>query len=222
MKGGAQGEEIMQGNLYQRWALLLVEKNHLPREKTAVLAYAMETLFINTLNLLLTMLIAYLLGVLGGTLICILVAVSYRHTAGGAHSSSPWICAAATMTIFPSLAYAATFIAAGPGVCGRLAALTAVLLGVYSIHRYAPVDSVQAPIISPERRKRLKKYSYVVVMVFVVGIILLEALSASWHLARILQVCAALTILWVSFNLTPTAAYLWSWMDNQLDSKNRR
>ncbi len=205
----------MESNLYQRLAFFLVRENHLPQEKAAVLAYAMEILFINILNLMLTMLVGFLLGVLPGTIVCISVATAYRHTAGGAHSKSPWVCALATMMVFPAIAYLGTWLATGADTFCRLIAVVAALLGFYAVYRYAPVDSLQAPIISPERRKRLKRYSYIVIGILISGMLFLELISSLWFYARTVQLCAALTILWVSLNLTDTAAFLWSVLDNQ-------
>ncbi len=98
----------MESNLYQRMASFLCRENNLPPEKAPELAYAVEILFINVLNLLLTLSIGFFLGVLPGTMVCIMVATAYRHTAGGAHASSLWVCAIATMIIFPALAYLGT------------------------------------------------------------------------------------------------------------------
>ncbi len=205
----------MEPNLYRRMAFYLCQQNRLPPEKEYELAYAMEVLLINILNLLLTLLVGFLLGVLPGTVVSIMVAAAYRHTAGGAHARSPWICAAATMIVFPSLAYLGTYLAAGPDIISRIIAAAAALVGIYAIYRFAPVDSAQAPIISPDRRKRLKRYSYVVIGILISAMLILEVISF-WRLYAItIQVCAALTIMWVSFNLTDTAASFWCLLDNQ-------
>ncbi len=205
----------MERNLYQRFALFLCQEKNLPQEKAPELAYAMEILFINVLNLLLTLSIGFILGVLPGTMVCIMVATAYRHTAGGAHAGSPWICAIATMIIFPALAYLGTYLAGQLDIYGRSIAFAAALAGFWAVYRYAPVDSVQAPIISMERRKRLKRYSYVVIGILICAMLAMEMISDLWLYVRAIQVCAALTILWVSFNLTDIAGSLWCMLDNQ-------
>ncbi len=205
----------MEPNLYRRLAFYLCQQNQLPAEKEYELAYALEVLFINILNLTLTLLIGWLLGVLPGTAACLLVATAYRHTAGGTHARSPWICAAITMCVFPVLAWLGAQLAGLPVVYTRVAAVAAFLLGIYAICRYAPVDSVQAPIISEARHRRLKKYSYLVIGILAAVMLLLEVGSSMWLYARTLQMCGALTILWVSFNLTDTAAKLSQLLDRQ-------
>ncbi|KUG03765.1 hypothetical protein ASZ90_018800 [hydrocarbon metagenome] len=205
----------MDRNLYQRLALFLGQENDLAQEKAAELAYAIEILLINGLNLILTMLIGFLLGVLPGTIVCILVATAYRHTAGGAHSRNPWTCAIATMIIFPALAYLGTYVAAGPDVIRWAIVATAGLIGIYAVYCYAPVDSAEAPIISPVRRNRLRRYSAFVIGILVTMLLLLEVISPIWLYGHIIQVCAALTVIWVSFNLTNNAATIWCMLDNQ-------
>lgn len=212
----------MERNVYQRIALFLSQENTLARDKTAELAYGLEILFINGLNLILTVLLGHLLGVLPGTIACIVVAAAYRHTAGGAHSNSPWTCAVATMIIFPTLAYCGNYLSNGPYFYSYTITAAAAIVGFCAVHLYAPVDSPQAPIISPHRSKRLKRYSYVAVSILVLAMILLETMSSFWPAARAVQLGSALTLLWVSFNLTDTAASLWYMLDNQHNSKNRR
>ncbi len=212
----------MASNVYQRLAFYLLRENNLPQEKALELAYAMETITVNMLNLLLTSLVGLLIGVLPGTLVCILVATLYRHTAGGAHSRSPWICAGATMIIYPALAYLGSCLATGPDTYSWIIVLVAAIIGLYAIYRYAPVDSVQAPIVSPIRRKRLRKYSYLVITSLIVVILILEVISIQYGYQRSFQFCVALTILWVSFNLTGLAHTLWRMLDNQHNSIGRR
>jgi len=51
---------------------------------------------------------------LPGTIACLIVAIAFRHTAGGAHSDFPVKCAAVTMVIFPLLAVVANKLAILP------------------------------------------------------------------------------------------------------------
>lgn len=94
--------------LSRRTAGYLAAKAGLDQEKEVVLAYIIEVLVINIGNLLLTLLLGMLLGVLPGTVACIAAAVLFRHTAGGAHSKSPWRCTAVTIVLFPAMALLAS------------------------------------------------------------------------------------------------------------------
>ena len=180
-------------------ARFLTEKTGLSPEKEVVLTYSIEILVINLGNILFTLTLAALLGVLPGTLSCLVSVFLFRHTAGGAHSNSPWRCAAVTITVFPAMALLAVSLSQyGKTFTGVLAA-AALLTGLFTIAVLAPVDSTAAPIISPRRRKKLKILSLAVFTLIAAAIIFFR--QSDWLYASQIQVCLVLTVLWVSFML---------------------
>lgn len=190
----------------------LTEKAGLDHEKEAVLAYAIEMLVITLGNILFALLLAALLGVLPGVLSCLIAVFLFRHTAGGAHSSSPWRCAAVTITIYPALALLAVFLARlGAAFADALSAV-ALLTGLATFAVLAPVDSPAAPIISPYRRKKLKVLSLVVFAIIAAAVILLR--WSEWAYAPQVRVCLTLTVLWVSFMLSKPGHRLMCLVDN--------
>lgn len=180
-------------------ASFLTEKAGLEREKEAVLAYAIEMLVITLGNILFALLLAALLGVLPGVAACLIAAFLFRHTAGGAHSNSPWRCAVITITIYPALALLAVFLARLGSTFADALSAAAILTGLITIIVLAPVDSPAAPIISPHRRKKLKILSLVVFTGIAAAIILLR--WSEWAYAPQVRVSLLLTVFWVSFML---------------------
>ncbi|MFA4886066.1 MAG: accessory gene regulator B family protein [Desulfotomaculaceae bacterium] len=178
----------------------LTEKASLTPEKEVVLTYAIEVLVINLGNILCTLILAALLGVLPGTLSCLITAFLFRHTAGGAHSRSPWRCAAVTITIFPAMALLAVFLAQFSAVFIGVLSTLAVLTGLITVAVLAPVDSPSAPIISPVRRKKLKILSLVVLTLITATIFFIR--RSGWVYAPQIQICLVLSVLWVSFMLS--------------------
>ncbi len=96
----------------KRTAGYLAAKSGLSQEKELILAYVIEVLVLNVGNLLLTLLLGWFLGVLPGAVACIAAVALLRHTAGGAHSKSPWRCAAVTIAFFPAMALLASYLSA--------------------------------------------------------------------------------------------------------------
>jgi accessory gene regulator B len=178
----------------------LTEKASFSPEKEVVLTYAIEVLIINLGNILFTLILAMLLGVLPGALSCLISVFLFRHTAGGAHSGSPWRCAVITITTFPAMALLAVFLSHLGGTFIDILSTLAFLTGLITIAVLAPVDSPSAPIISPHRRKKLKFLSLVVFTLIVATIIFFR--QGSWVYASQIQVCLILSILWVSFMLS--------------------
>ncbi len=184
----------------RRCASYLGRQTDLPAEQETVLAYIIEVLVLNFLNIFFTLLLGAFLGVMPGTVTCLVIAILFRHSAGGAHSNSPLRCAIVTIAIFPLLALLGAYLSRlDQGVVDMLSAV-AFGVGITAMIMLAPVDSPAAPIISPLRRKKLKYIS-----ITFVGLVIAAAMwlrGSQWQYAEMVRACITLTLLWVSFMLT--------------------
>lgn len=195
----------------KRWAGYLSRKTGLPAEQETILAYVIEVLTLNFFNIFFTLLLGALLGVLPGTIICLVTTVLFRHSAGGAHSNSPWRCAAVTIAVFPLLALlGAHFSGLGQGFVDIFTAV-AFGVGITAMILLAPVDSPAAPIVSPLRRAKLKKIS--IAFVALVTVMAIWFRNNPWPYTETAQSCIALTLLWASFMLTGWGHKLMSLID---------
>ncbi len=195
----------------RRTAGYLAAKSGLDQEKEIILAYIIEVLVLNIGNLLLTLLLGWFLGVLPGVTACIAVAVLFRHTAGGAHSNSPWRCAVVTIAVFPAIALLASCLSGLDRIYADILSFTAILAGLVSVVALAPVDTPSAPIISPARRKRLKVLSIFAFILITIAILFFRL--GSWAYAKEIQLCLVLSLLWTSFNLSQPGHRLMSFVD---------
>jgi len=206
-------------NFSRKWAAYLADQHELSAEKEEVIRFAIEILALNIGNLVLTLTVGGLLGVFNGTLACIITVAAFRHTAGGAHSTSPWRCAAGTLVIFPSLALLARQAALLQAGYSELLAIAAIIVGFISVGLFAPVDTPVAPILSPLRRERLKVFAILTMVLVTVLIISLH--KSSWNGASEIQMCLVLSTLWASFNLTKAGHSLWVLIDRINFSKRK-
>lgn len=204
----------------QKWANSLATVHQLDEEKQAELAYAIEVLAITFLDVLLTLFVGWVLGVFWNTVACLVTIAAFRHNAGGGHSESPWRCALVTMTVFPLLALAANRVSMWEPLYLNLISVSSITIGFALLLMYAPVDSPKSPIISPARRKRLKNLALIIMGVLSMVIIGLG--FNNWDRAIEIRMCLALSILWVSFNLTPLGHRLWCFIDGLGSTKERR
>lgn len=195
----------------RKWAAKLAKDHHLGEEKQAELAYAIEILVLTILNVMLTLNLGWALGVFWSTLACLLTIAAFRHNAGGGHSESPWRCALITMIVFPSLALAAGYVSTWQAFYTDLLSVISISLGFAFINIYAPVDNPKAPIVSSIRRKRLKKWALLIMALL--AIIIIGLRFSSWGKASEIRLCLVLSVLWVSFNLTPLGHRLWCFID---------
>lgn len=195
----------------RRAAGYLAAKSGLDQEKEIILAYIIEALVLNVGNLLLTLLLGWFLGVLPGVTACIAVAVLFRHTAGGAHSNSPWRCAVVTITLFPAIALLASYLSGLERIYADILSFAAIITGLVSVVALAPVDTPSAPIISPARRKRLKVLSIFALILITIAILLSR--QGYWVYAKEIQLCLVLSLLWTSFNLSRPGHRFMSFVD---------
>lgn len=184
----------------KNFASYLSAQRALSAEEEAVIAYTIEILTINLVNLVLTLMIGRLLGVLYGTAVCLAVVILFRHTAGGAHSQSPYRCAMLTIVTFPILALIAKEISLLDTLYTDGMIFIAIGIGVFAVSILAPVDNPAAPIISPVRRKKLKILSLGVVIL--ISSIILFLRYSNWEGSSYFQQCLALGVLWSSFILS--------------------
>ncbi|HAG09862.1 MAG TPA: accessory regulator AgrB [Desulfotomaculum sp.] len=191
----------------------LAAKAELQPEQEDILAYVIELIVLNAANILFALLLGFLLGVFKGTAACLITIAIFRQVAGGAHSDSAWRCALISIIIFPLLALFAAFLSLhNTSFYNNLICFLAIGTGFLSVLLKAPVDSPNAPIISPLRRKRLKILS-VFIMAILAAIIFYLHLS-SWVKAAEIQLCLSLSILWVSFILSKPGHFFFSCVDS--------
>lgn len=204
----------------RKWASSLASTHQLDEEKQAELAYAIQVLAITFLDAALTLIVGWVLGVFWNTVACLVTIAAFRHNAGGGHSESPWRCALVTMTVFPLLALAASHVSMWDSLYLNMISLISITVGFALILMYAPVDTPKSPIISPIRRKRLKHLALIIMGILSMVIIGLSYID--WDRASDIRMCLALSILWVSFNLTPLGHRLWCFIDGLGSTTERR
>lgn len=198
----------------------LTAKAGLSSEKEVILAYVIEVLVINLINLFLALMLGRLLGVLPGTAACLFTVFLFRHSAGGAHSNSPWRCGAITIAAFPLFALLAASLSTLEQPYADILSVAAVLIGAAAVILLAPVDSPSAPIISPARRQKLKMLSLIVILTLTMIIIVLR--QSPWVYARQVQLSMVFSMLWASFMLSKQGHQIFSLIDKMQITKIKR
>jgi accessory gene regulator B len=205
-------EKMSYMNFSKKCAAYLGRIHGLNKEKQIELTYVIEVLTLNIVNIILTLTLGWILGVFWGTLTCLLTIAAFRHNAGGGHSESPWRCGLVTVIIFPLLALAAGQVSTWEVTYTNLLSLVSIFLGFTLIFKYAPVDDPKSPIVSPIRRKRLKRIALFVMSI--ISTIIIGLKFAVWEDAQEIRLCLVLSVLWFSFNLTPLGKRLWCFIDS--------
>lgn len=201
----------------ERWAMFLTSQTGQNDETEAVLTYAIEVLAITVINIVLTLGLGWLLGVFFGTVASLLTAVLVRHTAGGAHSSSPIRCAIITVIIFPALALLAKQLAAFNPFIADLLCIIMVLISWFLIWRFSPVENENAPIISSKRRRSLRTLSFLAFIIVCICIAFIKQSVYTW--AADVYISIALGLMWSTFNLSYPGHTLMLFLDGIFSRK---
>jgi accessory gene regulator B len=204
-------------NFSKKWAGYLGRKTDLSREKEIVLTYIIELMAITLINIICTLVLGLLLGVLPGTASCLFMIALFRHTAGGAHSNSPWRCAVITILIFPLIALLAGILSLLANLYTDILSIILILVGLVTIIRLAPVDTSAAPIISSSRRKDLKFSSVIVILIVAVVVFVLR--QSTWIYAREIQLSLIIGVLWLCLILSKPGHRLIFWIDKLFSFK---
>jgi len=203
----------------KQWAGHLAKRTDQSHENEAVLAYVIEVLLINLLNITVILTLGFLFNVLPEIITCMVTIAMLRFTAGGAHSNNTWRCAAVSAFVFLAIALLASYVSLVTRFYVDILSVLAIVFCIVSVIRFAPVDSPSAPILSTTRRKRLKLLALLVVLFITTIIILLRQLT--WVYANEIQAAVILCTLWGSFNLTGSGHRLMTLIDNYFIPKKR-
>ena len=163
--------------LTKRAAHFVAHRQQLDSEKEAVIAYGMLALS----QMLVILLFAVVWGLLTGTFWeCVIVYIAVgalRKSTGGAHARTMAGCILMSVTTMSTMAVVSRYVLAPRLTPWLMLVLTAVLytLCFLIVWKKAPVDSPNKPIRNPEKVKRLRKSSFLLLAAFC-GISLLLAI----------------------------------------------
>ncbi len=180
----------------------LKDRLGLSNEDEEIAVYSLEMIIYGGAGLLLVCVAGWLLKCLAVTLIVLITVMSLRSFAGGAHSSSPYICILVSTIIVPLLGKLA--VTAAP-YCSYPALVLVIaggsIVSLAAVWRLAPAESPKKPISSGRHRRQLRLLSlFFVFLAIAVQVSLLLAGALSHAAATILAIEGGL--LWQVFSLT--------------------
>ena len=129
-------------------------------ERAEIINYGLQLLIGEIPKMFITLIVAYMLGILKLTLIMVLVLMPYRAFSGGFHlhthigciiSTTLYYCCIPKISIFYYFNSQTKFISV----------LCALIFGIIIIKRYAPADTENVPILQEKERKQKKILSYI-------------------------------------------------------------
>lgn len=198
--------ELLAGKI----ADVLALKLQLDEERYAVIRYGL----IGLLQVITLFMLISLIGIFTGTLYesyIVFFTVGYlRKSTGGAHSRTMWGCNAVSVLSISILTMTSKYLLGIP-IDPRInsgAALLVFLVALLIFKKNVPIDSPNKPIVSPEKIKRLRKESFMkLLLFFLLSLIAINRANIEGRFYSI-SMSIRLAILWQTITLTKTGSEL--------------
>lgn len=177
-------------------------------EKEAVIAYGL----IAIIQIILTVLLVLLFGILVGApvealIICFSVSILRKYS-GGAHASNAELCTLFTVLYCTLTAVIAKKILTGIYYPVPMAIIVLIIFcfAFLVVYKFAPVDSPNKPIRTKNKKKRMRKGSFIILVIYFVISAMLFILSYKSDLFKSYGISMLIGISWQTFTLTHLGA----------------
>ncbi len=193
-------------------AHFVAQHQQMSDEQEAVIAYGMTALCQMLMILLFTVIWGLLTKTIVESLIVYAVVGGFRKFTGGVHAKTLWGCIAVSVITISLMSVLSRYVLAPQMTSSIMLTAILILFGlVFSIvWRRAPVESPNKPIRKPEKIKRLRIGSLIILSVLMTVCILVSVIAASINSLVLYSLIWSmiLALLWQGFTLTGLAKLL--------------
>ncbi|MFZ5988703.1 MAG: accessory gene regulator ArgB-like protein [Bacillota bacterium] len=131
------------------------------QEKAEIINYGLYLWVTDVIKLAITLSLAYILGVLGFTLITLISFGVLRTFSGGAHAKTFLGCLSTNSIITFSIVYSSLLLSyLDPMIPGSILLPVCFLI----IYLYAPADHENKPVVSKKQRQRFRILAYIILL----------------------------------------------------------
>jgi len=179
-------------------------------EKEAVIAYGLIAMIQIFITVLLVLLLGILIGATAEAMIVCFSVSTLRKYSGGAHAGSAELCTSMSVVYCTLTAFASGKLLLG--LYSPLLMVPAIIV-IYGIsflivHKYAPVDSPNKPIRTQQKRKRMRKGSFIILSVYFLFSVVLFVFGCEFNFLNSYGISLLFGVAWQIFTLTSTGAFL--------------
>ena len=174
-------------------------------EKCAVINYGIFAFLQTLASLAIITLLGILLGMVWQALVVTFSASILRQYSGGVHATSPNICLIVGTVATLTITLAAHHLT-GLVPVEILITINALLMAssYWLVIKYAPVDSPAKPIRTEHKRKKMKRFSLIVLTAYFTIIVVLVVMYLTQENSACMEfaMCIGMATGWQVFNLT--------------------
>lgn len=193
-------------NLSNSIANKVASELNMDNDEKEVIAYGAFALLQTFFSIFLVGIFGFVFHVAIESLIVLFTASIFRKYSGGAHASSPGNCTAIGVIICIGQALLLSFVV-DIWINFKIALILELIVLIWSyymIYKLAPVDNPSKRIKSEEKRKRMKKGSFVTLSIYFIIVVFIMILYFNIKKATLLvyALCIIGGIMWQIFTLT--------------------
>lgn len=141
-------------------SLILKNNPEIDEERGEIINYGLQLMVGEIPKMIITLVLAYFLGIFKLTLLSILIIMPYRAVSGGFHMKSHLGCILVTNLFYCGVPKISKYIYFH-NQTRIIFVLCALILGIIMIKLYAPADTENVPILRAKERKQKKILSYI-------------------------------------------------------------
>ncbi len=190
-------------------------------EKEAVVAYGLIAIIQISVTVLIIAVLGILIRVPIEALIVCFSASILRKSSGGAHAGTAELCTCFSAVYCLSTAYISKMLLTHIYSPVPMAAAMLVLFGssFFIVYKNAPVDSPNKPIRTEEKKKKMRKGSFLTLAVYLLISVTLFVLGLKYDIYRSYAIALLFGLSWQAFTLTHLGALFIGLMDKLFLSK---
>ena len=151
--------------MIEKFCIFLVNKMRtenpeIDDERAEIISYGLQLLIGEVPKMFITLIVAYIFGILKFTVIMVLVLMPYRAFSGGFHLHTHIGCIISTTLYYCCIPKISIYFYFNSQT-KLIFVLCALIFGIIIIKRYAPADTENVPILQAKERKQKKILSYI-------------------------------------------------------------
>jgi len=174
---------------------LITKNKQYTHEEIEIISYGLEGLYLTLTKMIIIITLSLILGILKETIILLLCYNIIRSQSFGLHASKSIYCLISSIIFFIGGAFLCKYIS----LPNWLIISTSLLCNIFLI-LYAPADTHKRPLINEKKRKRFKKLSIILGIIYTILIIIfIEHPITNFLLLGMLE--AVLMILPISYKI---------------------
>ncbi|WP_165000272.1 accessory gene regulator ArgB-like protein [Anaerophilus nitritogenes] len=194
------------GNYIEKILSFYQHNVEIDKDQDAILRYGLYIFISGMMSYAMTLIVGYILGILGNVFMMMVIVSILRSASGGAHCESMFNCALFGTVVTNGLGWIAQELPLTGKVVFSICSIV-FLFGIWAIGKYAPADTPQKPITSTEKKYKLKRKSFIYIVLWYMGVGMYFVIFQRLH---VFMIATAFGVFTQCFSITQLGYKIWA------------